>query len=248
MTEIWFYRDAVGEHGPVERDALPALVRSGKVDAATPLRGVSGEADAGSALPRLFALPPPYADALPGSRIWTDRSPHPWRRFFARLLDVTIAGELLLYFGVGAFALVEPEQGTAFFTFLTTKHGTKVEAILAVLATVPANAILFALTGTTLGKAAFGIRVLKDGAPLSFRVALRREAVVWMRGEGLGLPIITLVANAAAYRRLRDTGTTTWDEASSFQVVHRPTSRGSVVWMSLLAALLALITIGAYFL
>lgn len=238
MTEAWLYRAQDGEVVPGREDALPRLVREGRIGAATPLWR-SGEPEAGTAgaaLPRLFAEPPPYTGPPVG---WTEATPRPWRRFFARAVDVAVVGGSLLAILTaslpGLLSVDEAESAR----FLKTWAGTVTEGVAGTFLTLPVNAASMATFGTTLGKSLFGLRVTRDGGRLPLRTALRREGRVWLQGQALGLLLIEFVGGAAAYRRLTRTGTTAWDEALGLRVASRPLSRTRVAGLAGLGLVIA---------
>jgi hypothetical protein len=75
--------------------------------------------------------------------------------------------------------------------------------------------------GATPGKLLLRTGVThQNGVFLTYGEALRRSVNVWFRGEALCIPVVVLVANIIAYKRLTKTGITTWDKAGSFLVQH----------------------------
>jgi hypothetical protein len=76
--------------------------------------------------------------------------------------------------------------------------------------------------GATPGKLLLRTLVThQNGLYLTYNEALRRSVNVWFRGNALYIPVMVLVANIIAYKRLTKTGITTWDKAGSFLVQHR---------------------------
>jgi hypothetical protein len=76
--------------------------------------------------------------------------------------------------------------------------------------------------GTTPGKAILNIRIREsDGAKLSFNSAVQRSAQVWLRGLGLGIPIVSFITQIIAYSELTREGITYWDKEGNFCVRHR---------------------------
>lgn len=58
---------------------------------------------------------------------------------------------------------------------------------------LPLEAGFLTATGTTPGKWVFGIRVVKSqGQKLAYPEALKRAFLVWVQGEGLGIPVVIL--------------------------------------------------------
>ena len=59
--------------------------------------------------------------------------------------------------------------------------------------------------------------------------ALRRSVNVWVRGLGLGIPIVSLFTLITAHERLTDEGMTSWDEKGDFRILHRRVGVGRVI-------------------
>jgi uncharacterized RDD family membrane protein YckC len=109
------------------------------------------------------------------------------------------------------------------------------------------EAAMFAAFGTTPMKALFLIRVRRaDGGKLSFVEALVRSLRVWLTGEGLGIPLISLITQITAFNRVNRSGITSWDEKSGFIVTHQSVDWWRwLVWVGLFAGLVALIALGS---
>lgn len=163
----------------------------------------------------------PREDAAPSG--WRDRKPHPWRRYLARQFDTVVSGLLglvVLEFGLSA---ADPELGARFAGLLTKTQGMLLStAVIVVLATI-GNAVLIGLSGTSIGKWMFGIKVLtKDGRPIGVFRAFVREVRVAVMGMGLGLPLLSLIAGIAGFAKLTAEGATGWDKAMKLDVAQRP--------------------------
>lgn len=90
---------------------------------------------------------------------------------------------------------------------------------------VPVEAAMLSALGTTPGKAIFDIRVRNhNGSRLDFQQALIRASRIWIRGEGLALPLISLITHFSAYKRLSESGITSWDHEGGHLVGHRTMS------------------------
>ncbi len=157
---------------------------------------------------------------------------HPWRRFFARLMDLWTLGVLV------AFVLGRVTSADS----VTVLDNPFVRAVLSVLASIWPEAFFISFFGATPGKWLFGISVRHgDGRNLTFVEAAQRAILVNLQGMGLGIPFLSTVTLYFGYRRLTTTGTTLWDDWS-----------GSVVsqqkWTPLGWILVALGTIGWAFL
>ena len=131
---------------------------------------------------------------------------HPWRRFFARMVDTWTT-----YFVPGfALGFVLGDFNLPAFLLL----------LIGVVMSLFIEAGLISLFGATPAKWLFGIRVVHpDGSLLTFDDALNRSFLVFVQGLGFCIPFIAPFTQLFAYRRLTKTGTTSWD-ASSNAVVH----------------------------
>lgn len=237
MTDTtWFVQGR--DDGPVDLGALAALARSGGIAADTPVREAEGGewTAASELLPALFAAP---GHAKPTG--WTDRSPHPWRRYAARLTDNMVVG-LLTWWIIGlVFYSVAPAQADAFFLAFTGPGGNLLDGLLTLICAIPGNAAMIGLTGLSIGKWIFGIRVLGgDGRPIGFPAALVRELDIWLRGLAGGLPLISLATLIMSYGKLTETRTTVWDKRQGNVVVHRP-SDSTVATIGMIFAVVVLI-------
>jgi uncharacterized RDD family membrane protein YckC len=189
-----------------------------------------------------FALPhAPLPLATKGA--WTDRTPHPWRRYWARMLDLAVMGSVMgLMLGVVG-AVVAPEETNRFSAFLTSGPVGKVaDLMLTLLLVIPGNALLLGLTGGTPGKWLFGIKIVRpDGRPIGVMAALWREIRVWFQGLAMGIPLVTLFTLFAGFSWLNDDGHAPWDKPRRRVALHRPTGAWQILLM--LIGLVVLITL-----
>jgi hypothetical protein len=115
-----------------------------------------------------------------------------------------------------------------------------VSVVATTLLAIPFNALLIGLTGGSLGKWLFGVKVLDRNQPIGFGPALFRAGSVWLNGLGLGIPIISLFTLIASFRTLQKAGATSWDQSEGYTVAYRPKGNRLVIGM--------LVGIGLYFL
>jgi uncharacterized RDD family membrane protein YckC len=140
---------------------------------------------------------------------------HPWRRFFARSVDILILGVpiLLIFFfliaqNIKVLVIVLENQITA--------------GMILYILWIPVEAAFISTLGTTPAKWIFGISVLSTtGKKLSYAAALKRAFLVWVQGEGLSIPVVALFTRLLAYQRLTKTGTTLWDISAGSVVTHK---------------------------
>lgn len=245
MTGGWIGRLEDGPALPITDEDLPRLVRTGRLTADTPLWRSGGEEEgtAGTAVPQLFAEPP-SPDALSAGEFWSD-APRPWRRFFARLVDITVVGNGLYETLIHVLSVLLPDTNAGLERYLLPWWPLP-ETILAVLFVLPVNAVTVALFGNTLGKYLFGLRAAAADAPdarLPLRTSLRREGQIWWRGQALGVPVLDLIASAIAYRRLKRTGTTAWDSGLGLRVYSRRPPRDVIAALILILLLFGLLAL-----
>lgn len=188
--------------------------------------------------------PSPRDHVEAASGAWSDLSPQPIRRWVARYFDG--------YVTVGAFsaALASPIA----LTDLEERAAVPLAAAMMVCLIGPVrglvaavlNAGLLRWTSTTPGKWLCGIRIVrKDGKPLTFGVALKRELDVYMVGCGLYLPLVAVITQVLGFRSLDKNSETSWDKSHELLAVQRPDSTGQwlltvLAFVPLLAAVAAM--------
>jgi uncharacterized RDD family membrane protein YckC len=85
---------------------------------------------------------------------------------------------------------------------------------------IPFEAAFLSSTGTTPGKWLFNIRLSDSaGDRLPFSTCLGRAFAVVLKGEGIGIPIVTIFTHIAAYNTLKGQGRTSWD--ADYQIIVR---------------------------
>jgi uncharacterized RDD family membrane protein YckC len=147
---------------------------------------------------------------------------HPWRRFFARIVDVNIGGSLVGLILIFALSAMTPEQAAGFAKATENPGIAIIGSIVLTLVWVLAEAVFLSLHGTTPAKWLFGIRVAHpSGDLLSFPEALKRSFLVSLLGVGLSIPFVALFTGLFAYWRLTKTGTTLWDTSTDAVVLHK---------------------------
>lgn len=174
-----------------------------------------GTLDAKTYLDR-FDHPKP---AAPTARI-TDgeaHTPHPWRRYFARGLDISLYElifEAVLYLGFGMHPLNENVR-------------TIVLLIAGVVMTLLLEPLLLHFFGTTPGKCLFGIFIEdNDGKRLSLSLARERTKGVLFSGEGLCLPGLMQWRNWKSYKDYCEGYQLSWEYDSQLYFKDTKTWRG----------------------
>ncbi|MDP1736832.1 MAG: RDD family protein [Caulobacter sp.] len=221
-SRLWIYAGPQGHSRPVTEEALAALVAEGAINAETPVRpaDVASWAPLAVWLPQLYPEPP----KIPHPRgAWIDREPHPWRRYFARIIDSLVVGGLTWAVISVVFYLAAPIQADLFFGMFEGATGSVLNVFLTLVASIPGMALMTGLTGLTVGKWLFGIKVVRrDGRPIGVLRAFGRELQVWAQGLGLGLPLISLIAMVFSFQQLAERGHTPWDGGRDRVLLHRP--------------------------
>ena len=156
---------------------------------------------------------------------------HPWRRWFARLIDIW-TWALVFGFVIAYFAPTSPLLESDF-----------VLSFVALIAWIFVEAALMSGPGVTLGKLLLNIMVDDPtGKPLLFSQAMGRSARVWLYGLGAGIPIVTLFTMLHQHGKLTRDGNTSWDRDGGFVV-----SYGTVGGLRLFAIILLVLGFGYVF-
>lgn len=145
------------------------------------------------------AMPPP-ADCLNAVR-------SPWRRFFARWLDSLFAGTLFWCLIILIFRLNVQRMSGVWWdvAFWVTSVGL----------TAALEPLWLHFVGATPGKALLGLRVEGiEGGRLSLETARGRTWSVLWHGEGLSLPVYSLVRRWRSYRACEEGEALPWEEES----------------------------------
>lgn len=137
-----------------------------------------------------------------GDRILPPRIP--WRRYFARTLDLSMVS-LLIYAVLFLAFRVNINHIPPFLRWLLVF----VEWGLL----IPLEALFLSRFGTTPGKWIMGIHLEDaDGRRLSFGRAADRAWTVFIRGDGMNMPLYNLWRNWKSYKDVRDLEVLEWDE------------------------------------
>ncbi|SKC69744.1 RDD family protein [Paraburkholderia hospita] len=173
---------------------------------------------------------PTPASTLAPSRDWEPSavaSPlaGPWRRFFARTLDVYV-WVLVVGFVVG---ILNARFGWSLLQFkgMSSSAQDTLAGVLFIPFALVCDVMVYASFGNTIGKGLLGVKVQTlDGSPLPARTYALRTVDVWIRGLGLGIPIVALFTEIAAYRALANGGRTSWDIKYGCRVSKAPRKIG----------------------
>lgn len=167
---------------------------------------------------RKFSWPPSIIKNLPQSS-WSEVQFHPWRRYFARVLDTSLNGGITIFCLAIMLYMIAPNFADSLLMISEQPSGKLFDTFIATFFSVFLNAAFIGCTGRSLGKFFFGIRVTdQNGMPIGYKLALKREFLILYRGFGLCIPIFSLFTLFNAYDVLKEHGKTTWDRDLSLKV------------------------------
>lgn len=177
---------------------------------------------------------------------WLQSPPTPWRRYAARSLDLLVFGYAGLAIIGFVFYAVAPYTAEQFFSVFTAPGGIILDFIITALVGCVLNGIIIGLSGSSLGKLLFGIIVVdQNGFKIGASQGIKRDLSVYLRGLGLGVPVVSLITLWMSYSTLRKTGSTSWDTEKSYTVWHRPSGPGQYMLNILGILLLIVVTTAA---
>jgi len=157
--------------------------------------------------------------------------PRPWIRYWARSLDLVLAG--------AAFAIAAGSVGVE-----VTQWNSFVFGWLVVMLWIPFEAAFLSSCGTTPGKWLFNVRLSKpDRSYLTFQQALGRGTAVLIKGQGFGIPIISFFTQIAAWGTLNKRGIASWDGQYGVVVRHDAIGAGRILGI-VLTVLVLLVLVG----
>lgn len=156
---------------------------------------------------------------------------NPWMRLFARGIDY-ILFSLVLTLGI---ALLFPAFDEAVGS---SELASQIVPPLTMLLWCFLEAVFLSIWGTTPGKALFSISVRTvDGDLLSYKIALQRSLIVWVKGLALMIYFAMPIAMMLAHARLTIFGVTSWDRDLRLTVSHgKPGQMKSALAIAIYAA------------
>lgn len=218
----WWYAEGGKRQGPVEVTELQRLIQAGTLDGKT-LVWTTGQGEWVSleTIPDLKVLldsgPPPLPPELIAALDNTLYVAGPWRRYFARTLDLILS----VVFAVALFLLLVLLNPSFAHSISTSKpeHIALLEIALLPIALI-IDALIYKLFGNTLGKAILRVAVRKaDTAALGFGDYLARNFRLWLSGLGFGIPVLALIPAVYQARRLYSGKPASYDEKAGDQVL-----------------------------
>ena len=181
--------------------------------------------------PQLSQAPLPRAALLPTLEeelSWECQAlSHPWMRWLARWLDLSLCSlpvNAMAYLGLRLDLLADN-------LLLDWVLALASVAVMAVM-----EALLLHFWGWTPGKWAMGLE-LRDaqGNKLSLRAAWRRVWGVFLRGDGLNIPLYNLWRNYRCYRCCKDGEDCPWDEYENRQYTREDRPLFWLMWLGSVA-------------
>lgn len=131
----------------------------------------------------------------------------PWRRYFARWLDLAIIGWPSIFI----LAVVFP----AFAQSVQKPNGELIFGIVSLPTILFIEAVIFGFFGTTPGKALLGIEVTSlNYKKIQIDHYIYRQIGVWFFGLGVGIFPVAIFTMAKQYSRLKSCRATGYDEGS----------------------------------
>ncbi len=203
-------------------DALAEQIRqlSSQIQSATRAREVCQEMQAAgvqyetldvnyymSRLNRPYATGPSWQPKpVPELNLKRQQPRYPRRRFFARMIDISLVSLVLNLLVYVLFRVRPSVSGWDSFLEILLQYG-------GYFLSIPVVAAMVHFWGTTPGKWAFGIRLeYINGGKLPMDLALEREWDVLRYGMGWGLPVWTYWRQYKSRKEYLEEGESLWDE------------------------------------
>lgn len=134
--------------------------------------------------------------------------PCPWKRFLARMLDITLC-ELIFWF-IWTVILKQVMGKGLGYDLLNAVAGMALMLVL--------EPLLLACLGTTPGKWIFGLYVSdQDGKKLSYSVGMRRTTKILIWGMGLQIPLFDIYRLYRSYKTYVNGRGLSWDREGDSQ-------------------------------
>jgi len=145
---------------------------------------------------------------------------HPWRRYFAKTIDLVVILTVLGFLGGLVLAFVYPPL------LPTSLISTIIFSAIVLIGYCIIEAVLISAFGTTLGKAIFRTGIVNEnGQKLEIINSLARSFFCGVAGIGAGIPVVSLMTLIMGYTTLNADGVTPWDQHTGAFVVHEEMTR-----------------------
>jgi len=134
---------------------------------------------------------------------------HPWRRYFARMLDMSIYSILWAVFL--AFVL-------NINVIARTGWANVLDTFVALLIMLFIEPLLLSIFATTPGKAIFGLKVTERVRKLSYSEGLERTWMILGKGYGYNIPIYNIVRLWKSYKLCKENEVQPWDDYTRYTI------------------------------
>ena len=162
----------------------------------------------------------------------------PWIRYWARFIDYLVWGVIVGFI----LGLLEGAGAISNQTILGLTNPL-IFGILIVSTWTFVEPAVIAAFGTTIGKVFLKVKLSHQSNEKLSKVDLgtlyKRSLAVWLKGMGIGLPLVSMITQLVGYRNLKSQGETSWDRDYGFAVSHGRIGyvRGSLATMAILFSL-----------
>ncbi|MDR3412075.1 MAG: TIR domain-containing protein [Formivibrio sp.] len=159
----------------------------------------------------------PSEHAPPSS---SDQGSSAWRRFFARIYDLLWEQLLVI---VIAFIILSVSMPTFDLWFRSDRANFMALMMICLPISLVIDAVLHSQVGNTPGKFLLGVNVFtSSGKPLTLAQYLSRNISLWVRGVGLGIPLLSMICMTQQWFKLRKKQPASYDAAPQYKVHVKP--------------------------
>ncbi|MBE6034475.1 MAG: RDD family protein [Clostridiales bacterium] len=142
--------------------------------------------------------------------------PYPWRRFFARMLDLSLYS--LIWHAFTALVLNRNIENNFFISLINSFVMIGIMLLL--------EPILLSKCGTTLGKLVFGL-IVRDlnGRKLTYKQGWHRTFGIFRKGMGYNIPLYDLLIMANCYDKCKTQKLLPWEKNILYTIKDRKFNR-----------------------
>lgn len=165
-------------------------------------------------------------------------APRPWIRYWARTIDYVVWGV-----AIGIVIALLSISGVISNKASEALTNPLLLGMLMVFTWAFVEPIALAVFDTTVGKALLNVKLAHQSDENISKAGLgalyRRSMAVWLKGMGIGFPLVGVITALVSYRNLKSHGETSWDRNGGFIVSHGKVGyvRGGFAITVILAAL-----------
>ena len=145
---------------------------------------------------------------------------YPWRRFLARMLDLSIYGVCWTLVQIFVFH-INPANTPALFNFLGSYLGYGLMLLF--------EPLMLHFLGWTPGKLLLGLRLEGENGRLELRDAYARTWEMFGKGMGYGIPGYVQYCEWIAYQRCSENERQPWDVSNNFEIAYHAVERVSTL-------------------